>query len=287
MIDIEKGDITVKNGRGAGIGSDTSNVRIVESNVNVTSANGTGIGINQISLTGTLDLAINCSDENAVNGSLITVTQAWVTGRTNTTRLFGTNPSMCGHVGAVILYATTSATSQERLPDVPSIEIGNLSLPDGLHWEVTFMSLDDTWQKTVVIDSSTVKRLFLTVEGGSSYKGTARSGDWSGILVAANGSEVFQVDLSTLFLSEVGLYIPPGSPSSSPSRSSSSNSPSEEPSDHTVRNWKIAFGVVVGVVSLVCVGLLIWLVSIYRTRAKKGPFTPLVQPFVSTVMNYD
>jgi hypothetical protein len=79
------------------------------------------------------------------------------------------------------------------------------------------------------------------------------------------------------------------SPSVSPSSKSPSLSsgPSERPSDHTIRNWKIAFGVVVGVLGLVCVGLLIWLVTMYRARQRGPPFTSLIGSLHGAPMSYD
>jgi hypothetical protein len=264
---------------------------MVDSNVSVTGANGTGIEVDRISLAGALDLAVKCSHENAINGVSISLTPASITGRTNTTRFFGVSPSISRGSDALIFYSRTSADSEERLAKA-SIEIGNFALEDGLVWEVTFTAVGGTWQRTTMVDSSAVKRLFLTVQVGHNYTVTARSGDTGGILMAGNES-VFRADSSTLFLSEVHLADFP-SPTRSPTQSatisrtvSSTVSPavSETPADNTVRDWKIAFGVVAGVMGVVIVGLVVLLVVI-RRRPSHVPHVSTL-PLDSTPMSYD
>jgi high-affinity Fe2+/Pb2+ permease len=52
-----------------------------------------------------------------------------------------------------------------------------------------------------------------------------------------------------------------------------------------VTDWKIAFGVVVGVLGLVVVGLVVWLVIMHR-KSRKLPLISTL-PLDSTPMSYD
>jgi hypothetical protein len=183
-------------------------------------------------------------------------------------RLFETTPDLSGL--STILYGTAVTETQEpSLAGVPSVSIGNLSLPFGSGWRFCLSGQDCSGYVF-----GEIRGLLTLVPGAGSYSIVAE-GPSRGFLCLPEGSMTFPVSLSASFFPTAYFTFIPATPSPTsgptPTPSPASVEP-DRPESATLPTGAI-IGIVIAVLVVVAlvVGFILWRRGIDSNTADQKP----------------
>jgi hypothetical protein len=219
------------NGGGIGSGpaimgqSTLENVTIVNSNITavgvgayaiVPPSNASGISqVTNVQFKGNVSIVLESTESAAIYPEESFLTDCAIHAMTNTSIVFPHDPTMSGFMDLVFLYTEASEAAAEGITAAAAIEIGNISFPEPGVWDVVMSA--DGWNKLMKVDSSTIHRLFLTVDEWDNYSGSATQGGWTGELATSSGVTTFSVESSRLFVHDVHIVGVPPTPLARPS----------------------------------------------------------------------
>jgi hypothetical protein len=216
MIDGEDFNITTHQGTGIGSGwvspdnpgtLRADNLMICGGDITCKSLGGGSVSdssyVDTISIIASVVLNVL---DSAVNASQILLSHVKLITAATATRLFGVTPNVSGEVDLTLLYTTTYQLAVEPFANIAALELGSLNLPRSENWTLQVLAKHESWAKSFPVDSSPVKRCFVTVAAAGKYGGLAASRVSSGYL--QNGSfDTFAIQRSTMFLPEVHVIV--------------------------------------------------------------------------------
>jgi hypothetical protein len=114
---------------------------------------------------------------------------------------------MTGLKELVILYSTSSSSSIERISNIPCLEHGEVNFLTYGVWSMIISSRNSSWRKSLSFNSSSVRRLLISVESQNDYLISASNPFESGYLVAQDGNGTFSIASTLAFYGEVHFIL--------------------------------------------------------------------------------
>jgi hypothetical protein len=223
--------ISTEGGSGIGSGygdfgnSSVESLTILAGSINATGlTNGAGIGcgndpggvVDRVILTGNASLVIHSGQSSGINATSIALQDASLVVYTTALRLFDSAPLVVGSVDLTIVYAANSSTTIEAISNHSYLEIGYLNIDPAGAWDIMISDVVTGWSKSLVLNTSAFRRLFVSVPSGHRYLVTAKSEDADGYLATGDVAEPLLVGSSGVFWNEAHLIGFKGKPSPSP-----------------------------------------------------------------------